>query len=306
MPKKWFICPDGEHIEIEACLQKCRMGSRCATRPYLRMAGEERPYSGHASVTMLERCTRMVWLSNRHDYAVDPDDSAFRILGIRVHEKLDDLANEKEESETFLDIDGIRGVTDLVEEDNGEYVLTDTKVVGSFAVAKMLGISKIATKPIYTEAGEPVMYVRGPKKGAQKTLDVYGPDPARADVSDYIRQPNLYRLQWNATHAPKKIDRLQIQAIVRDGGTITAKGRGVTRNKYIIPIPIMDEDELREWAVKERGRIEDFLSNDIIPPVGTDKETWNGRFCQGYCPVREICRNVGDNPWLKGGGEDDA
>lgn len=297
MPKKWFMCPDGETIEIASCLEKCRMGHRCAPKPYLEMAGEWRPWSGKASVTMLDRCLRMTWLSQRVDFCESPDRSAFRIIGTRGHSKLESHAEEGT-AETFMDIEGIRGVADLVEEEDGEYVLTDYKVVGSFAVAKMLGIGKVGEKPILDETGEPVLYVRGPKAGKAKTEDVYGIDPVKADVSDYQVQPNLYKIAWEATNPGKKIARLQIFAIVRDGGLYIAKSRGVQRNTYVVPIPILPEDEIKSWAQERRAEIEEAMASDVMPSVGTAKQTWDGAFCKGYCAMSEACRAAGDNPWL--------
>lgn len=302
MPKRYFVCPDGEQVEIKDCLDSCRMAHRCATKPFLRMAGEDRRWSGHASVTMLERCVRQRWLMERKDYSEVPTESAFRILGTGTHEKLDKLTDEKEgeESESLMDIDGIRGVVDLVEEDDGEYILTDTKTVGSYAVAKMAGITKIGEEPIFSEDGEPVLYVRGPKKGTQKTDPIYGFDPDSADISQYQVQPNLYRLAWEAMNPGKKITRMYIQAIVRDGGLITAKGRGVLRNLYLIPVPFMDDKPLKEWANRRREEIEGWMNGEEIPPVGSKEEVWGGAFCQKFCPVREHCRAIGDNPYLGG------
>lgn len=47
MPLKYFTCPDGGRIEIAACLAEggCRMQTRCAARPYLRLAGSQRTRS---------------------------------------------------------------------------------------------------------------------------------------------------------------------------------------------------------------------------------------------------------------------
>ena len=39
---KGFYCPDNEPIEVEDCLQKCRLGERCLTLPTLRLLSKER------------------------------------------------------------------------------------------------------------------------------------------------------------------------------------------------------------------------------------------------------------------------
>ena len=45
MPLTEFICPDTQKISIADCLKEggCRMGSRCASRSYLKLVSQERP-----------------------------------------------------------------------------------------------------------------------------------------------------------------------------------------------------------------------------------------------------------------------
>jgi hypothetical protein len=238
MPKKWFVCPDGESIEIKDCMEKCRLASRCAPIPFLKMAGEWRPWRGHASVTMLERCLRMRWLQERVDFSETPDGSAFRIIGTRGHAALEDYGQGQLATEQYMELDGLRGVTDLVEEDNGTRTLWDYKVVGSFSVAKMLGICEVGTKDILDDDGNPVILSRGKNAGSVKTEKVYGIDPRKADISDYQLQPNVYKLAWEALHPDLQIDALKIFAIVRDGGLYLSKGRGVLRNTMSSTFPL--------------------------------------------------------------------
>jgi hypothetical protein len=298
MPKKYFICPDNEYIEIEDCMEKCRLGERCAPRPYLRMAGEDKRWNGRASVTMLGRCPRMYWLQERVDYAENPDRSAWKILGTRGHGKLEEYTEKADSAEEALDLDGLKGVTDLVEEENGEYILTDYKVIGSYAVAKMLGITEKGYRDVTDSEGNVEYYVRGPKKGQPKTEKVLEADPSRADVSNYKMQPNIYKLGWEYKNLGHQISKLYIFAIVRDGGLMVARRRGVERNTYMISIPIEPEAEVREWAYERRHELERVMNSDEKPRAGRSDETWNGNFCRNYCPVREHCRQMGGNPWL--------
>lgn len=296
--KTEFICPDGHKVAVEECLEGCRMEHRCAPKPFLRMAAEEREWSGHPSVTMLERCTRMHWLKQRVPYAENPRDSAFRILGTGAHKNMEQHSDEGEH-EIRLMLEGISGITDLVELDGDEYVLTDHKTVGSYAVAKMLGIKKVGEKPVLDEFGEPVLYVRGPKTGKPKTEAVYGRVPEEADMSDYTKQPNMYRVAWERVSG-KQISRMYIFAIVRDGGLLTAKDRGVTENAYMIPVPFVDDDTLLDWARAKRDEIVWAMDHEEVPPIGTYKETWGGMFCKRFCPVRDACAAYRDNPHLGG------
>lgn len=298
MPKAWFTCPDGEQIRIEDCMKSCRMAERCAPKPILKMAAEERRWNGKPSVTQLDRCRRQLWLQERVEYPESPKNAVYRILGTGTHANIEHRAEEGE-AEQRLEINGITGVTDLVDEDEGEHVLTDYKTVGSFAVAKMLGITEIDRRDIYTESGEPVLYQRGPKKGKVKQESIYGPDPEKADISDYIMQPNIYRLAWQEMNPGKEISRLRIYAIVRDGGLYTAKQRGVTKRAYMVPIPILPEWEVKAWMDAKRAEIVEAMESESVPPVGTPEQTWGGKFCREYCPVREACRAYGDNGYLQ-------
>lgn len=298
--KRWFTCPDGENIEIDKCLEQCRMKRRCAPRPFLREAAQHRGFDG-VHVTMLERCTRQLWLQERVDYAEEPDRSAFRVVGSRAHSQLEGRSTEEESAEKKLEALGLRGTHDLVEEDNGKYYLTDYKVVGSFAVAKMLGITKQGEEDVLDSEGNPVLYQRGPKKGQVKTEPVYVFDEDEADLSQYMLQPNIYRIAWEEANPDKPIEEMRIFAIVRDGGLYIAKSRGVFRSTYMIPIPELEYEYVKSVVDVKRDEILEAMSSEEIPPVGSSKETWNGAFCRSYCPVREACRNNGDNPWLNGG-----
>ena len=119
-------------------------------------------------------------------------------------------------------------------------ILTDYKSGGSYQVGKALGI--VSTDVLDPAGG---VYKSGPRKGTPRMLKEYKADPAKADLEDWMYQLNQYRLFFQS--AGFKVDRLQVQAIVRDGGTIIAKNRGITKNVYLIPIPIMPDVETQAF-----------------------------------------------------------
>ena len=90
----------------------------------------------------------------------------------------------------------------------------------------------------------------------------------------------------------EKITRLWIFAVVRDGGTFSAKNRGVLENFYYIPIPILDDDVIRSYFSVKRLMLINALEKKEIPPECSPEECWNGRKCQ-MCEVAETCAKYG-------------
>jgi hypothetical protein len=87
MPAKYFICPDGEQIEIEKCLSigGCRMKERCATLPYLRLVGYDREWKG-VTPSAAGNGARYLYLKATVDYAINPYDRVWAALE-RVYRK---------------------------------------------------------------------------------------------------------------------------------------------------------------------------------------------------------------------------
>jgi len=127
MPLKWFVCPDGNQIEVGDCLSEggCRMGHRCATRSYLQLVARERPLRWicdsckqerkeppriyvpgsepvccgrkmrmRFSTTQLINGTMCAFLRLTTYYAVSPDDRAFMIHGTKGHNVLEGATDE--------------------------------------------------------------------------------------------------------------------------------------------------------------------------------------------------------------------
>lgn len=307
---KWFICPDGERIGIKDCLDGCRLHKRCATVPFLRVVSwGDRKWNGKVSVTMLDGTgERVYWLKDREDYAMEPQARVFAILGTGAHKALEDRGDEYgADAERRLEWEGITGIADLIEEEDGEKVLTDYKVSGSFAVMKAVGITKVGERPVTDQYGNPVLFSRGVRKGQQKTDPVYAARPGEGTgdgIARYAMQPNFYRVMYEETTG-EKVAQMRIMFIVRDGGLWDARKRGVTRNTYMCAVPRMDNDEVKEIMRRRRDEIVEAMVQDVVPPVCTTEQAWGGNRCRRFCDVRDLCAKLEDNPWLKGHDEED-
>lgn len=257
MPLKGFICTDKQKVAKEDCYNRCRLNNPCHTLRYLLEAGYDREWTGKPSCTQLINSTRLEYLKITSDYYINPDDRAFAILGTRSHWKLDKIAKSREEiiSEYHLDGDQV-GTLDCLEPDrtNGGYILTDNKTWGAYSVAK-----------------------------AQK-----------GDIEDTELQLNFYRLKAETDQKLKellgevKINKLQIEAIVRDGGTTSAYKLGINKRTYQIPIKILDNETIINFFNNKAKLLLHYLNKKELPPVCTIKENWKWKRCK-TCDVAEFC-----------------
>ena len=289
---KGFICPDGETIEKEACFKTCRMASRCLTLSTLRKIGEERKWDGKASVTqLLNNGPRYTYLTTNTDYFIDPKAQGFRLLGTRVHASLDDI-DDLAITEQKLDDAEIKGTFDNYE----DKTLTDYKVVGSYKVALALGLEP-HKEPIPGE----VYKISGTwgQKGSPKMRTVFKPT-GTPQMFEWEMQLNKYRIMFQKKmNLP--VERLQIEIIVRDGGTQTAVNRGIDyqNNIFLVDVPIKDEKEVDEWFSKRNEELLKTMNLSESPRLCDERESWGGTRCQYYCSVKEACLQFKDNIWLE-------
>src|SRR3990167_8265055 len=214
---KYFTCPDNQKIETIECLKEsnCRMGNRCASRSYLQLASKDRIWTGKPSTTQLISGTLQAFLKLTKEYSISPDSRAFMITG----------------------------TADILESELGKNIIIDTKVSGSFKVAKALGF--------YVEdedTGE--IYKSGKKKGQPKTRKILKRDDSKRDVRDWQLQTCKYAIEFEKKCF--RIDEIRIQAIVRDGNTYIARSRGVFRNVYFFKIDRLLDAEVRVYFERKR------------------------------------------------------
>ena len=280
---RWFICPDGQRIEVADCLKEggCRAGNRCATRAYLQMVRKERPWTGRPSTTQLIQGTMYSFLKITREYASAPYSRAFMINGTKGHKALeqDDEYSFIEESFNDADTD-VTGIADTLEAELGEITLADHKVSGSYKVAKALGFF-VAEE----ETGE--VYKSGKKKGEPKMRKVLKRDDSRRDIYEWTLQLNRYRMEYEKRGF--KPTHLKIECIVRDGNTYMARSRGVFRNVYYFNVPIMPDAEVMEYFDRKKADLLQSLDQGYWTSPCTAQENWDGIKCENYCDVAEFC-----------------
>lgn len=288
MSKKWFRCPDGCDQEITACFAKCRMAMRCAPMPYLHHIGDPHEGSGLPSVTELLNGTRYSYLHRTTDYVVSPDGSAFAVSGSAAHAALE---GDSATSEVRVQYEGISGRFDHVEVEEDGLVLIDYKTSGSYAVAKAIGVTT-EEEPLLDSEGNPVMW-----RGKARVTKRHILNPEKAELRDWGLQLNFYRLALERGSG-KNVKAMRLFFIVRDGGTVTAKGRGVVRNTYYIDVPRMHDEDVLAWFALKKSALESALASGIPPAPCNSEEAWGGRRCGEYCSVAQSCVALGDNPYV--------
>jgi len=311
MPLRKFICPDKEEIEISKCLAEsgCRMCNRCAARPVLKvMAASDREWKGNPSTTQLIKGTQEAFLAITQEYATSPDRMAFMILGSSGHYILEKQGDDISQAE--LDLGGGTGSIrpDSLECEGGTNILIDYKTSGSYVVAKALGIffEEVPTVDPITE--QLVLYKTGPRKGKPRTHKERRIDPKLADVRDWALQLNNYRMRLEKEcvkgpdgkfyrkdeNPPKdsskfKVNRIKAQVIVRDGNTMMALSRGIDRNIYLIDIPRIPDEQVKEYFKRKTDDLLQALKQGYWSTPCNDIERWEGKKCQEYCPVNKFC-----------------
>jgi len=267
MPLTNFICPDGVEISTESCLKQCRMKERCATKPtLLAIKDREFRWDGIPHITELLNGTRESFLKITKPYSVSSDSMAFALHG-SVHHKL--LEQTTTPDTIVVEVgfkNSLQGTADLLEYDNKSWTLTDYKTWGSYKLGMVLGIVKLG-------------------KGKNAEFRIV---PGQRDTFDLDMQLNIYRIKLQQLgYTP--IKKLQAQVTVRDGGLAIAASRGITRNIYIIPVKILDDDYVLEWFTEKATILIEAVDSNTLPMACNNHETWNLRKCKKYCNVWQDC-----------------
>jgi hypothetical protein len=288
---RYFRCPDGQTQSIKKCTAgNCRMAHRCKPLPFLMVAGDMREsVPREYSVTQLLNGTRENYLKiqDAGDIVIDPNDRAFAILGTASHSKLEQEAPAVLESEVSMVYPIANGITltgtaDLVEEQpTGEIWLIDHKTSGSYKTGKAIGMSAF-------DVGTGEFYKSGARKGQEKTKKQYKLVPENIDIDDWIRQLNMYRIMYEKKSG-NKISALKIFNVVRDGGTIASKSRGITENTYYIDIPIISDGIILDYYIQKATELAHCVETGDLPDVCSPEERWDDNKCRGYCDVAKYC-----------------
>ena len=299
MPLKNVICPDGKRVPVEQCLAgNCPNPTRCRPLSFLRVCLSERKWAGVPSVTQLISGTRYAAFKILKDYDESASSGVFKALGTTVHAALDDEDDVSFVEEHF-ELNDIGGTADRIEaQPNGEMWLIDHKVVGSYKVSKALGYVD-ARENVLDDAGNQVYFKSGAKKGQPKTRKIVVLDVKQADRKDWTLQLNYYRIMVEH-RLGYKISRLKIHVSVRDGGTMAATMRMVTKHDYYIDIDIIPDDTVLAYFEYKKKKLLDAVDGHTVPGPCSAHECWDGRKCKSddYCPVRNYCIAMGDNPFV--------
>jgi len=232
----------------------------------------------------------MEYLKITEDYSVDPMSRAFALLGTMHHRKLEVIAQKLNVLAEERLGENVTGMFDLLEPDESSpierYILTDYKTWGSYKVARAMGIVKAGKKPdpsgeVYKKSGN------WGQAGTPKMIDVWVEDPTKADLGNEALQLNKYRSDIEAAGFP--VSRMRIQATVRDGGTYMADSRGISKNIYIIDVPLLRDNEVKAYFAGKADLLLSCLEHKALPPMCSPTENWEGRRCEGYCDVWSWC-----------------
>jgi hypothetical protein len=281
MPSTAFICPDGVTITFSDCLNKgCRLNCRCLSKRTLRAIAQQREWTGEPSTTQLLKGSREAYLEIVKEYSIDPMNELFRVLGSKAHAFLEEFT-DNELTEERLHDDIASGQFDFYDPET--CALVDTKTWGSYKVMKALGFRQETV-----ETGE--CFKSGPRKGMPKTKKIVV--KAETDMKDTEIQLNHYRTLLEATGF--QVKEMFVEAIVRDGGTYMAIGRGIDNNGYLIPVKRIPDEEVREYLNGKRFSLLYALETGEMPEPCTDEECWDGHKCAGYCRVAKFCDASGE------------
>ena len=322
----WLLSPTGERILIKDAINGAL--DEYYPRPYIMACVETREWKWKPSTTQLINGSRQEYLKILTPYALDPDDQTFRISGTLSHYRLEKFCPSEHYSEIHIPNEEVSGICDYLEKQkDGTWHIVDYKRWGSFKIAKALGLKK-ATRQAFDENNNPILYKKSGRwgeAGTQKKEDFFIRDEKLVDVWEAELQLNRYR--WAMEKAYNiSISKMYIFVMVRDGNTVVAKNRGIEKNAYYIPIKKIDNKKIIEYFDQKKNILLDSLYsyyinminthklpsnyelNDVLekcemnkrllkgcsPGKCSEKERWNNDIrCKYYCPVSEICHEIG-------------
>ena len=282
MPATRFICPNGQQVPIEGCLQHCHQKERCMFLPTLRAIAKsvDRKIK-EPTVTELISGIRETYLKKTTDYAVDPHGALYALHGQAIHTMNEDCTQGEILSEIRLKDTITSGKFDMygkiLHEEEG--VLGDLKVTSSYKLMKALGIYK---KQMPT--GE--YYKSGLRKGQPKTKAVFFYDGYHY-VLDWAIQLNYYRMLLEKEGF--EVKRMFIQAMCRDNNLRMASERGITQSIYIIPIHKISDHWMKLYFNRKAELLKKALETGTLPRLCSAKERWHDRKCLDYCDCKDSC-----------------
>lgn len=267
MPRIGFVCPDGGNVSFAECFGQCRMGERCAPLPYLHGLAIERKLDGY-SVTELAEPTRLMWLKKTSDYYESPDVIDFAFRGSSHHFVLERNAPETiltEERDRLEIAPGlvVTGAFDYY--DPQSCILEDYKLWGGYKVRKALNeIAEHKALGFSFAEGQPVY----------------------DDWLPVVFQQNCYRLILERAGFP--VETMSVWLYVRDHNGQTSRQYQLERKWHRVPVKREPDEIILEYARHKFKQLEQARITGHAPRCSL-AETWNGKRCQSFCPVRQAC-----------------
>jgi len=274
-PMIGFTCKKG-NVLFSECLKEGFCENRCLSRASLQLLSQQRLWTGKPSTTQLLRGTMQAFLEITTNYYWPIEKQIFMLQGVKAHSNLEAVDDEYSFLEEYFDSD-ITSISDVLEIENGTSTLIDYKLTGSYKVGLALGLYSvdIPTGEYY-------------KNGKEKTKKAYRQSDDKIEMDEWILQLNHYRTGFETKGF--FVDRMKIQAIVRDGNTYVAKNRGITETVYMIDVPRMDDAEVEAYfEVKKFNLLQALKKESWLNPCD-EKERWNNdNKCKEYCAVAFVC-----------------
>ena len=258
MPIKW-IRYNRKRYTLDQVLKQKVLEDVYPT-PYIHAAIEERKWEKIPSVTQCLNGTREEYLKITTDYEIKLDDRVFSIMGTAGHSVLEKSAKEMGlSSEVRMYSHGMTGQRDLLEEYDGYHRLVDFKFIGAFK-AKLLH------------------------------------DDTTKDNAwhEYAMQLNMYRIM--VQNNPEEKRELHPEkpcwlfGLIRDAGAYASRALNVNYKTFFTPAPMYTDDEVLEYFHNKRDKLINAIKRDILPPLCSPRETWEGRKCKSFCNVRKECK----------------
>jgi hypothetical protein len=284
VPAVGFKYPNGNTVSFddvrEGNVDILEMGM---SLPTLIEMSKERDPNRKPSTTELLTGTCESYLKRTKDYFVDPQDRAFSLAGTMHHSRLEKHEDDRHLLEQKLEEFNITGIADLY--DKKTKMLLDYKNTGSYKCAQLLGMTyNLTPDPSgakYKSSG------KWGRKGSPKMVKQWYRDEGLAEYGDWGWQLNWYR--YLLTKSGYEVDNMYIQVTLRDGGLAVSRDRGLDKHIYLIEVPKYDDEVLENRFLTARDELTKALETGNLPQKCSSEQTWNGRKCQSYCDVRNLC-----------------
>ena len=282
-----FRCPNGDTVTFKDCLEG-HCDPRCMALPALNAAEKStHHWFGKPSVTQLLAPTRIMYLSLKSDYYIDPLGTIAAMIGTNSHKAFEDAVPDGWKAEVRLEDDITSGAFDSY--DPKTKTLFDWKFYGAYKIAKMIGMMpKWEKKTI----------MRGKRKGQEQWIQTFVSGGVKW-THDVAWQLNYYRLLMKKHGYPVK--HMYVNCFVRGGVDKTAKSYGSDKASYLIPINFISDKWVRLYFKTKHDRLMYALEHNEMPPVCKRTERWDtsksypDRRCRDYCSVNKFCPYYKEN-----------